>query len=69
MSAIAAWLSKKRVVGAVMVPKTSERRLHNHSASFIPWVTATYLLLVVESETISCRLEDYEMVPPLMRDT
>ena len=65
---IAAWLSKKRVVGMVMVPKTSERRLHNYSTSFILWVAATYLLSVVESKTISCCLEDHETVPPSMRN-
>ncbi len=67
MRAIAAWLSEKRVVMAVRDPKTLDTRLHNHSTSFMPCVVAMYLLLVVESNTISCHLEDQETAPLSMR--
>ncbi len=68
MRAIAAWLSEKRVVTAVRDPKALDRRLCNHSASFMPCVTAMYSLSVVERETTSCCLDDHEMAPPSMRN-
>src|SRR5580693_2601153 len=68
VSAMAAWLSEKRVVGSWSVPKTSEMRERSHSASLPPCVAATYSLSVVESETISCRLDDHETAPPSTRN-
>ena len=69
MSAIAAWLLEKRVVAVAMGLNVLKRRLHSHSTFFMPCVAATYSLSVVERETISCRLEDHETAPPLMRNT
>ena len=63
---MAAWLSEKRVVVAVRDPKALDRRLCNHSTSFMLCVMAMYLLLVVESNMISCRLEDQKTAPPSM---
>ena len=68
MSAIAAWLSEKRVVAMVMGPNISERRLCSHSTSFMLCIAATYSLLVVERETISYCLKDHKMAPPSMRN-
>ena len=65
---MAAQLSENRVVGAVRVPKTSERRLCSQSASFMPCIAVTYLLSVVDRETSSCHLEDHETAPPSMRN-
>ena len=43
------------------------KRTQPHNASFVVCVMATYLLSVVESETISCFLDAQDMVPPSIR--
>jgi hypothetical protein len=68
MSAMAAWLSEKRVVGSWSVPKTSEMRERSHSTSLPLCVAAMYSLSVVESETISCHLDYHETALPSMRN-
>jgi hypothetical protein len=68
MSAMAAWLLEKRVVSSWSVLKTSEMREHSHSASLLLCVAAMYSLSVVESEMISCYLDDHETVLPSMRN-
>jgi len=65
---MATWLSEKRVVGPLMLPKTSEMRLQSQRASLPPCVAVTYLLSVVDKETISCHFEDYEMAPLSIRN-
>ncbi len=67
MSVIVDWLLQSMVMGSLKGPNTLERRLCSQSASFTLCVAATYSLLVVDRETISCHLEDHKMVPPSMR--
>src|SRR6266850_7226974 len=68
VSAMAAWLSEKSVVRDLRVPKTSERRLRSHRPSLPLCVAATYLLSVVESETISWHFDDQDTALPSMRN-
>ena len=65
---MAAWLSENRVVGAVRVLKTSERRLCSQSTSFMLCITVMYSLSVMDRETSFCHLEDHKTALPSMRN-
>ena len=68
VSAIADWLSEKRVVGSSMTSKSWVIRDLSHSASLEVCVTATYSLSVVDRDMISCHLAAQETAPPFNKN-
>ena len=66
MSMMADWLSDNSVVALSVMPKSWVIREWSHSASFAAYIAAMYLLLVVESEIITCHLALQETAPLLM---
>ena len=69
VSAIADWLSENKVMGLSRGTRTSSINKHSHSASFMTCIVATYSLLVVESEMISCFFNAQDMAPLSIRNT
>ena len=55
-------------MGSMSGVNNSPIKDHSHKASFAACVAATYSLSVVESDTISCRLDDHETAPPSIKN-